>query len=618
MQFFNKTLVFASLGLASIGALPATGSDAPTISIEQKDGAILFREGEKPILRYVRKPISRQDGRYRRGHYVHPLYSLNGTPMSDDMPADHPHHRGVFWAWSQLWLGNKLIGQPWEQKGLVWKVREVSQSSSPQSASITCDVIWNSPQLDGGKDLVSEMATITVHQAAANYRRIDFRISLLALEKGVRIGGSKNSKGYGGFSARIPMPDDLTFTGPEGTVKPNHKAPTTASSWIDFSGSFDDSGRTGIAILTGSSNPGYPHGWTLRPDKSCQNPVFPGAKPYPLSMTKPLVLNYSLVLHNSDFSPADLKGVNQSYQSDLKAIASLEIPTPPIHLPDAWIQEIKRRLPEKLSAQPKQARKVLLFSTATGYKHEVIPYVQTVLKMLTENTGAAEMVISNDVNLLRSENISQFDALIFNNCCSDRIERNLFRDIFVHQVNRYATDQEKLSKEERGKLAKEIEQSIINHIASGKGLMLIHGGIAMMNGSAEFDEMLGGSFDYHPKMQEISLQPVEPGHPLLAAFDGKPFVHTDEPYMMKGAYTKKNFRPLLEFDPAKVKGVRGVHKTDPCYVSWIKPHGKGRIFYVSPSHMEQSYLDPRLLQFYLDGLQYTLGDLECDDSTPTK
>ena len=50
------------------------------------------------------------------------------------------------------------------------------------------------------------------------------------------------------------------------------------------------------------------------------------------------------------------------------------------------------------------------------------------------------------------------------------------------------------------------------------------------------------------------------------------------------------------------------------YVSWIKGHGKGRVFYSSPSHNAQSFEDPKMLKFFLDGMQYVLGDLKCDDS----
>lgn len=290
--------------------------DEGGVTIEKVDGGYLFTENGHKIMRYVRDPISRKDGHYKRGHYVHPLYALDGTRMSDDMPEDHPHHRGIFWAWSQLWLGEKMIGQPWEQKGLLWQVDGVKTLRTDGSASIECEVTWNTPLIDSGKDLVKEKTLITVHEAGKHSRRIDFRISLLALEKGVRIGGANNSRGYGGFSARIPLPEDLEFTGPNGTLVPTTHAPSDKSPWVDFTGSFDQERPSGIAIFTHSTNPGFPHGWTLRSARSCQNPVFPGREAHALSTTKPLILNYSLLLHDDTFGVAKLKTAYQKYERE--------------------------------------------------------------------------------------------------------------------------------------------------------------------------------------------------------------------------------------------------------------------------------------------------------------
>jgi hypothetical protein len=36
--------------------------------------------------------------------------------------------------------------------------------------------------------------------------------------------------------------------------------------------------------------------------------------------------------------------------------------------------------------------------------------------------------------------------------------------------------------------------------------------------------------------------------------------------------------------------------------------------YASPSHNAQSFENPQLLQFFLDGMQYVVGDVKCDDS----
>jgi type 1 glutamine amidotransferase len=136
----------------------------------------------------------------------------------------------------------------------------------------------------------------------------------------------------------------------------------------------------------------------------------------------------------------------------------------------------------------------------------------------------------------------------------------------------------------------------------------------MQNNSLEFSKMVGGSFDYHPVQQEVQVELVEPDHPLLTGFKGQTFVHVDEPYIFKNAYFDYDFRPLLSMDASALHSLKEEIKDTIIYISWIKRYGKGRVFYISPSHNAQSYEDPRLLQFYLDGLQYVTGDLKCDDS----
>jgi type 1 glutamine amidotransferase len=125
--------------------------------------------------------------------------------------------------------------------------------------------------------------------------------------------------------------------------------------------------------------------------------------------------------------------------------------------------------------------------------------------------------------------------------------------------------------------------------------------------------MVGGSFDYHPPQQKVTLELAEANHPLLKAFNGEAFVHIDEPYLFNKAYEKKNFRPLLYMDTDKLEKKPKPIEGNIRYVSWIKPHGKGRVFYVSPSHNAQSFENPRLLKFFLDGIQYATGDLKCND-----
>ena len=156
---------------------------------------------------------------------------------------------------------------------------------------------------------------------------------------------------------------------------------------------------------------------------------------------------------------------------------------------------------------------------------------------------------------------------------------------------------------------------MLDFVAGGKGLVAIHGAPTMLNNSAKFTEMIGGAFHYHPPNQEVTLRTVDADHPLVAAFRGKePFIHRDEPYCFNGPYEKLNFHPLLSLDVKGIKDPKGQVGKMVRYVAWIKPYGKGRVFYCSPSHFPESYETSTLLQFLLDGVQYASGDLKCDDS----
>jgi type 1 glutamine amidotransferase len=279
---------------------------------------------------------------------------------------------------------------------------------------------------------------------------------------------------------------------------------------------------------------------------------------------------------------------------------------PEIELNEKWLNEIKSKAPAKLTHPSSKTHKVLIFSLHTGFKHWVIPHTEAVIKTITEKAGGFEMTYTKDIMLLDKKSLKQYDAIVMNNNCSIGDHRDMFWDVLKTE---HGMDSTKASKK-----AAKMEKGFINYVKKGGGLMVIHGGIVMQNKSRGFGEMMGGSFNYHPKQQEIEVKLVDANHPLVQAFGGTGFTHIDEPYIFNNAYNDKNFKPLLYFEAAKIEGLRNPDGDAIRYVSWIKEHGKGRVFYSSPSHNAQSFSNPALLQFFLDGLQYTVGDVACDDS----
>lgn len=275
-----------------------------------------------------------------------------------------------------------------------------------------------------------------------------------------------------------------------------------------------------------------------------------------------------------------------------------------VQLNSAWMDKIKELAPDKPAVEPEKIPRILVFTLSTGYQHWVVPHTTKVMEVLSDKTGAFVMDQSADIQAF--EDLEGYDAVLLNNNCSAGERRDLFWD----ELGKIKD----LTDKERDKKAARLEKNLIEFVKRGGGLMVVHGAIVMQNNSLEFSKMVGGSFDYHPVQQEVRAELVEPEHPLLTAFNGQPFVHVDEPYLFKNAYFDYDFRPLLSMDAGALHSLKEEIKDPIIYISWIKPYGKGRVFYVSPSHNAQSFEDPRLLNFYLDGLQYVTGDLKCDDA----
>jgi hypothetical protein len=298
---------------------PRAGTANP-ISIVETDQGFVVTEGQTQVMSYQRRHKS-LNGKYARANYIHPLYGLDGEILTEDFPPDHLHHRGVFWAWHQAWVGGKKLGDSWAAENFFWDIRDAKiLTPDSRSRALQVEVYWNSPLWTDAagkqKPFVRETTIIRVHRAQDDIRKVDFQISLLALEDGVRIGGSEDEKGYGGFATRVPLPDGLAFIGADGPVEPENLS-VEGGPWMDFSGPLGPDGKiSGITILCHKSLPGYPQRWILRRKGSAQNPVFPGREPVLLSREKPLVLRYRLIVHRGDVHHVNLDKLQAEYNSE--------------------------------------------------------------------------------------------------------------------------------------------------------------------------------------------------------------------------------------------------------------------------------------------------------------
>lgn len=249
--------------------------------------------------------------------------------------------------------------------------------------------------------------------------------------------------------------------------------------------------------------------------------------------------------------------------------------------------KIFKAMPDQPSVEPGSERKILVFSLCKGYAHDVIPVAKEAIRIMGEKTGAFEAHFSDRMSAFEAENLSKFDAVLFNNTTQLDFENPAHR------------------------------KALLEFVESGKGVVGIHAATDSFYEWPEGAKMMGGLFDGHPwgAGGTWALKIDEPDHPLNRAFGGEAFLIRDEIYQIKGPYSRDTHRVLLSLDMSSYRNTRveGMKRDDMDFaVSWIRTQGRGRIFYCSLGHNPDVFRNTAVLRHYLDGIQFALGDLKAD------
>lgn len=282
-------------------------SSLAQINMVVKPGGFLFMEESDSICFYQKIPKDK-DGKYARCNYIHPLYGLDGTCLSEDFPVDHLHHRGIFWAWHQILIDNVAVSDGWELKNFDQKVSNFEFKLQNGKGSVNTTVKWKSPLWKNGDEpYLKEETQMLIYPKSGNYRRIDFEIKLKALTDHLQIGGSNDEKGYGGFSARLKLPENVSFIGENGAIEPANNAIEAGNS-ININGLLLKNGKKGgVVIWSNPTNPQPSTSWILRKAASMQNAAFPGRKPVAIPFDEPLILNYTLLIYQGEMNTKQIQ-----------------------------------------------------------------------------------------------------------------------------------------------------------------------------------------------------------------------------------------------------------------------------------------------------------------------
>jgi len=260
------------------------------------------------------------------------------------------------------------------------------------------------------------------------------------------------------------------------------------------------------------------------------------------------------------------------------------------------IAKMEEAMPGAGRMTPAEPRKLLVFNLCKGYAHSAIPYGAKAFEIMGKKTGAFEATLTDDPAVFATDSLNQYDAVVMNNTTGE-----IFED-------------------------PALKQSLLDFVKGGKGIIGVHAATDCFYQWAEYGEMMGGYFDGHPwgSGDTVTVEIDDPGHPLCAVFQGKRFDVKDEIYQIKAPYSRENLRVLLSLytgtgTATNLDKGTAIKRTDGDFaVSWIRQYGEGRVFYCSLGHNHEIFWTPALLQYYLDGIQFALGDLEADMTPSAK
>jgi len=304
------------------------------IECAQGDGVVTVTAGGRLLTRYCFGP-------HEPKPYLHPLMGPTDQPVTRAFPMeqvdgesrDHPHHRGVWFAWGHLRLGAaQYVGKrPYDD---LWAEHKGSGrivhagfgciQSGPVFGRIEHTCHWVRAT---GQKLLQERRSMTFYNVQGA-RLIDFEIALTATEDDVIFGDSKE----GMMAMRVA--DSMRVLAGRGTIetaagaKAEHRKQEgrvwgSRAAWCHYSGPVGQT-RLGVAMFDHPSNLRHPTFWMVRSyGLFAANPFGVRAftrdrtqdGTYRLARGRTLTFRYRLMVHEGRAADAGVASQWQAYAS---------------------------------------------------------------------------------------------------------------------------------------------------------------------------------------------------------------------------------------------------------------------------------------------------------------
>jgi hypothetical protein len=232
-------------------------------------------------------------------------------------------------------------------------------------------------------------------------------------------------------------------------------------------------------------------------------------------------------------------------------------------------------------------KRILVIGQTKGFEHDSVSDAMGSVWKMGHETGLWDTYMRTDTELLtkgkvgpNGKNLNDFNLIIF---ASTTGELEL-------------TDEQK--------------KDILSFVHDdGKGFVGIHAALDTNYKWPEYGEMIGGWFNEHP--WGTFWAPIineDPSFPATKHF-ASAFMKYDEIYQPK-EWSRDKVHVLLRLDESKLNYENNprIHRTDHDFaVAWSKMYGKGRVFYSTLGHTNESWNDPDVYGMYFQAIKWALG-----------
>jgi len=177
-----------------------------------------------------------------------------------------------------------------------------------------------------------------------------------------------------------------------------------------------------------------------------------------------------------------------------------------------------------------------------------------------------ELVYTENVTDLNAKTLSNFDGLVL-----------------YANIDTISPDQAK---------------ALLEYVASGKGFVPIHCASFCFRNSPEVVALIGAQFQRHGT-GEMTTRSANAGHPLLNGYET--FTSWDETYVHH--LHNEADRTVLEYRDGGMQANGNAREP----WTWIRTHGKGRVFYTAWGHDERTWNQPHFHDLIERGIRWACG-----------